>query len=186
MLEETCESENYRATTTRNVHINGGEEGRVLCCRNHGCNWNVTTARADMNVSDFISGPIPPGSGSSGDMPIDWVPILIVGAIVLTIFFCCCCFLCIWCANKRNDGDDQQRAPFVKSGRSSTWSFGRRSNFDVASEKSVRGTRRINVAPSGVTVMDARDHERYSAIDRKLYNRRSGVRLAKNKHIIVK
>ncbi len=173
---DQCSRETFQYTIIGGIHASGGTEGKVVCCQVDGCNWSPVTAKAGLHIDEFSkkdsdddddddSGIFGGGASQIFKGVDNWVAYLLIGLTALLILLCCFCVCCIRVRNNRRRAQQEQ-------------TYGDPAALDRAVRaRGSRGAQRIDVAPSPVPgqrvdqIFDPKDHERYSAIDRRIYHR---------------
>lgn len=182
---KVCTSSSFQDTITSKSSSasSNGEEVKMDCCTNDGCNWNHTTASGDLTYSEYTGGASLPSSTNvaSASIGSSWIPWFIIGLVVAGLLFCLFCFCCIKWTSKKNDDDGDGRQPYDTGYNLANDTFAKLDRF---SRKSSRGhgnlenrgngsARSISVLPAPKTptraenIFSTRDHERYSAIEKR-------------------
>ena len=150
MSQQQCESANFKQSIKLGINGKspvGGSD--LICCAKDGCNWNDTTADKNMSYQDILASHNASTTSSTLSAGSDLGYVILCLVIILVIVVCCiwCCFVFV-CAKK----DKQEN----RSNRLSP---------DIEEDIPVTPIRNIT------HVHQSRDHERYSAIDKKIYKR---------------
>lgn len=169
-----CESTRFQTRIVANLQSGqaGGIDGTVSCCYEDGCNWNGTVATSGLSYDGYsnrfsLKSAATVALTNSGWE--DWMYILLgcILLLLLLLFCCCCCFFCC-CRKKKRDKD-------AAEGNEEYLGYYYRDRHTGDSAKSKGVPRRIMVASAEkepeIKVFSNRDHERYSAIDRRIYQR---------------
>lgn len=142
-------------STTKNADI--------ICCVKDGCNWNYTTAYNNMTFAEILASE----SGNSSQDLIaagvsdgGYIALVVVLVLLLLIACCICCLLGF--KKKKEDEEDYSNDNITQI--SSNYNLHPFTNREE--EIPVTPVKNINNIK-----VERTDHERYSAIDKKIYRR---------------
>lgn len=160
MSNKQCQDEGLLLPIKLRINqVSPHKNAAILCCAQDGCNWNYTTTFYNYSYDKILS--MEPNNGSnntstlsSGFSDAGYIALILILLIVLLILFCICCLFGFKKKRKQEEIDDQHglKPPTADS-------------LEDIPVTPVRNINHVNVQNY------SRDHERYSAVDKKIYKR---------------
>jgi hypothetical protein len=179
LLSSDCNSAAFQARIIDEISSGGA----MICCQTDGCNWNATTAANGWSLAQFTAanGSLPTdGSTTNSSSGKSWILYVVIGVVcALLLLCCCCCLFCFWAGKKEEEEEEEKKEGVVhpRNNKSLTSLPGglRRTKKGKQVNDFNGGAKHVQVAPTspepGIPVFGGRDHERYSAIDRRINKR---------------
>lgn len=159
MSNEQCQDSGLLLPIKLRINeVSPHKNAAILCCAQDGCNWNYTTTYFNYSYDKILS--LEPNEANNTSILTSgfgdgYVALIILLLLALLILFCICCLFGF--KKKKNQDEDTNSGQGLKPPSADS--------LEDIPVTPVRNINHVNVQKY------SRDHERYSAVDKKLYKR---------------